>query len=125
MTWRKTSAGKLFSQVSLEALVPDGHLLRRVAEAVDFGVARRVTARFYSHTGQPSVDPVVLFTLALLGDLDGLPSGAWGCAATMDHGGRLHLWLRPARRVPREHFACQEHLQARRDDGVGRDIQGR
>jgi transposase len=74
MMGRKALAGKLFYQVSLEELVPDGHLLRRVAAAVDFGVARRLTARFYSHTGQPSVDPVVLFKLALLGHLYGLPS---------------------------------------------------
>jgi transposase len=74
MMGRKALGGKLFYQVSLEELVPAGHLLRRVAEAVDFGVARRLTARFYSHTGQPSVDPVVLFKMALLGYLYGLPS---------------------------------------------------
>jgi transposase len=74
MMGRKAPVGKLFYQVSLEELVPDGHLLRRVAAAVDFGVARRLTARFYSHTGQPSVDPVVLFKMALLGYLYGLPS---------------------------------------------------
>lgn len=74
MMGRKALAGKLFYQVTLEELVPAGHLLRRVAEAVDFEVARRLTARFYSHTGQPSVDPVVLFKLALLGYLYGLPS---------------------------------------------------
>ena len=74
MMGRKAPAGKLFYQVSLEELVPDGHLLRRVAKAVDFGVVRRLTARFYSHTGQPSVDPVVLFKMALLGYLYGLPS---------------------------------------------------
>jgi transposase len=74
MMGRKAPVGKLFYQVSLEELVPDGHLLRRVAAAVDFGVARRLTARCYSHTGQPSVDPVVLFKMALLGYLYGLPS---------------------------------------------------
>jgi transposase len=74
MMGRKVLAGKLFYQVSLEALVPAGHLLRRVAEAVDFSVVRPLTARFYSHTGQPSVDPVVLFKMALLGYLYGLPS---------------------------------------------------
>jgi transposase len=74
MMGRKAQAGKLFYQVSLEELVPDGHLLRRVAAAIDFAVARRLTARFYSHTGQPSVDPVVLFKMALLGYLYGLPS---------------------------------------------------
>src|SRR5215207_4114613 len=71
---RKALAGRLFYQVSLEELVPDGHLLRRVDEAVNFAVARHLTARFFSHTGQPSVDPVVLFKMALLGYLYGIPS---------------------------------------------------
>jgi hypothetical protein len=35
-------------------------MLRRAAEAVNFDVARRLASRFYSHTGQPSVAPVVL-----------------------------------------------------------------
>ena len=74
MMGRKAPVGKLFYQVSLEELVPEGHLLRRVAEAVDFAVARRLTSRFYSRTGQPSVDPVVLFKMALLGYLYGIPS---------------------------------------------------
>ena len=74
MMGRKARVGKLFYQVSLKDLVPARHLLRRVEEAVDFGVVHRLTARFYSHTGQPSVDPVVLFKMALLGYLYGVLS---------------------------------------------------
>jgi transposase len=74
MLGRKTFEPKLFYQFSLEERVPEDHLLRRVAAAVDFGFVRRLTARFYSHTGQPGVDPVVLFKLALLGWLYGLTS---------------------------------------------------
>ena len=74
MLGRKVYTPKLLYQFSLEAQVPEDHLLRRVAAAVDFGFVRRLTARFYSHTGQPSVDPVVLFKMALLGYLYGLPS---------------------------------------------------
>jgi transposase len=71
---RKTFEPKLFYQVSLEERVPEDHPLRRVAAAVDFGFVRRLTARFYSHTGQPGVDPVVLFKLALVGWLYGITS---------------------------------------------------
>jgi transposase len=74
MVGRKEPAAKLFYQFSLEARVPPDHLRRRVAAAVDFSFVRRLTARFYSHTGQPSVDPVALFELALLGYLYGIPS---------------------------------------------------
>ena len=61
MLGRKAFTPKLFSQFSLEAQIPDDHLLRRVATVVDVGFVRRLTARFSRHTGRPSIDPVVLF----------------------------------------------------------------
>jgi transposase len=74
MMGTKASTPKLFYQFSLEERVPADHLLRRVADAVDFSFVRRITQRFYSHTGQPSVDPVVLFRMALVGYLYGITS---------------------------------------------------
>src|SRR6266508_2134118 len=74
MMGTKTPSSKLFYEFSLEERVPADHLLRRVGQAVDFSFVRRLTGRFYSHTGQPSVDPVVLFKMALLGYLYGIAS---------------------------------------------------
>ncbi len=74
MLGQKTFAPKLLHEVNLEERVPPDHLLRRIAEAVDFSFVRRLTARFYSHTGQPGIDPVVLFKMALLGYLYGITS---------------------------------------------------
>jgi transposase len=74
MMGKKGSTGKMFYQFSIEERVPEDHLLRRVAEAVDFSFVRRMTARFYSHTGQPSIDPVVIFKMALLSFLYGITS---------------------------------------------------
>jgi transposase len=74
MLGRKAPSGKQFYRFSLEERVPADHLLRRVTQAVDVAFVRRLTARFDGHTGQPSVDPVVLFTMALLGYLYGIAS---------------------------------------------------
>src|SRR5947209_9708430 len=60
---------KLYLSFSLDAAVPANHIVRRLAAAVDFGFVRNLTKQHYSHTGQPSVDPVVLFKLWLLGYL--------------------------------------------------------
>ena len=57
MLGRHNFAPKLYYQLSLDRLVPKDHLLCRIASAIDFSFARP----YYSHTGQPSVDPVVLF----------------------------------------------------------------
>jgi transposase len=60
---------KLYLSFSLDAVVPEKHVVRRLAAAVDFGFVRSLVNKHYSHTGQPSVDPVVLFKLWLLGYL--------------------------------------------------------
>ncbi len=60
---------KLYLSFSLDAAVPANHIVRRLAAAVDFGFVRSLTKQHYSNTGQPSVDPEVLFKLWLLGYL--------------------------------------------------------
>jgi len=74
MMGRRRFAEKLYYQLSLDQLVPRDHLLRRIAEAVDFSFVRPLCRPFYSHTGQPSVDPVVLFKMLLVGYLYGITS---------------------------------------------------
>ncbi len=70
----KTVQPKLYLNFSLDNVVPANHLVRRVAAAVDFEFVRGLVHWRYSHTGQPSVDPVVLFKLWLLGYLFNITS---------------------------------------------------
>ena len=65
---------KLYYNLSLDQLVPQDYLLRRIAAAVDFSFVRGLCRPFYSHTGKPSVDPVVLFKMLLVGYLYGVTS---------------------------------------------------
>ena len=74
MLGQKTFVPKVVQGVNLEERVPQDHLLRRIAAVVEFSFVRRLTARFYSHTGQPGIDPVVLFKMALVGYLYGITS---------------------------------------------------
>jgi len=61
--------------VSIEALVPEQHLLRKVDQTVDFGFIRdRVKHLYCEDNGRPALDPVVLFKLLLLGYLYGVRS---------------------------------------------------
>jgi transposase len=61
--------------VSIEALVPEQHLLRKVDRTVDFGFIRDRVKHLYSEdNGRPALDPVVLFKLLLLGYLYGVGS---------------------------------------------------
>lgn len=74
MIGKKEVTSKLFYQFSLEQRVPPDHFLRQVATAVDFSFVRKKTAHYYSNTGQPSVDPEVVFKIVLLGYLFGITS---------------------------------------------------
>jgi transposase len=61
--------------VSIEGLVPEQHLLRKVDGAVDFSFIRDREKHLYSEdNGRPALDPVVLFKLLLLGYLYGVRS---------------------------------------------------
>ena len=74
MMGTKTFRPKGVYHLDWDQRIPADHLLRRVAETVDFAFVRRQTARFYSRTGKPGIDPVVLVKLALLGYLYGITS---------------------------------------------------
>ena len=61
--------------VGIESLVPEGHLLRKIDDAVDFNrLYEMVEALYCADNGRPSVDPVVLFKMVLIQHLYGLPS---------------------------------------------------
>lgn len=61
--------------VSIETLVPEKHLLRKVEGCVDFSFIRERVKHLYSEDkGRPALDPVVLFKLLLLGYLYGIRS---------------------------------------------------
>lgn len=74
MMGQRRFAPKLYYQLSLDHLVPQGHLLRRIAECLDFSFIYPLARSYYSQTGQPSVDPVVLFKALLIGYLYGVTS---------------------------------------------------
>ena len=50
-----------FYEVSLDGHVPQDHLLRPIDRFVDLSDIRQYLAEFYSHTGRPSIEPIVLF----------------------------------------------------------------
>jgi len=74
MMGKKGTKEPMFFYVTLEDLVPQDHFLRKVAEVVDFSFVRNKVKHLYSHTGKPSVDPVVLIKIMLIGYLYGIVS---------------------------------------------------
>lgn len=53
--------------VTIEDLVPEGHFLRKLEEALDLEFVYEETARLYSRQyGRPPIDPVVLVKYLLV-----------------------------------------------------------
>jgi len=65
---------KLYYELSLDRLVPQDHLLRQISKAIDFSFIYPLARSYYSQTGQPSVDPIILFKTLLVGYLYGITS---------------------------------------------------
>jgi transposase len=74
MQGQKNNSNKLFYTVNLDQLVPIDHPVRRISEVLDLKFLYRETRQYYSHEGKPSIDPVVLFKLYLLGYFFGISS---------------------------------------------------
>lgn len=64
--------------VTLEDLMPQEHFLRNLDRLVDFSFIYDKVVPLYSNTGQPSVDPVLLVKMLLLGYLYGIESETIG-----------------------------------------------
>ena len=60
--------------VDIESLIPETHLLRNIEQMVSFGFIYDLLAPYYPTTGRPSVDPVSMFKMLLIGYLYGIKS---------------------------------------------------
>ena len=61
--------------VSLENMVPQDHLLRKIDDAIDFKKIYEFVEDLYCEdNGRPSVDPVVLFKIVLIQHIYGISS---------------------------------------------------
>lgn len=75
MLIKEKSERNTLEMVSLEGLVPQDHLLRKIDCAVDFThIYDFVEDLYCAGNGRPSIDPVVLFKMVLIQHLYGIPS---------------------------------------------------
>ena len=67
MGQRAQHQGQLFYSFDLIAAVPDDHLVRRIAAVLDLSWVHGELAPHYSHTGRPSIDPVLMIRMLIVG----------------------------------------------------------
>jgi transposase len=74
MQGQKQFTDKVVVRFRLSERVPRHNLYRRLDEVLDLRFLYEETQALYSHTGQPSLDPVVFFKLLLVGRLENISS---------------------------------------------------
>ncbi|WP_324673047.1 IS1182 family transposase [Hymenobacter sp. GOD-10R] len=74
MQGKKQFTDQLVTHFRLSERVPTHNFYRRLDALLDLGFLYEATQGLYSHTGQPSLDPVVFFKLVLIGYLENITS---------------------------------------------------
>ena len=75
MLKKKEEAREQIEFISLEMMIPQNHLLRKIENAINFDKIYEIVEPLYSEKkGRPSVDPVVLFKIVMIQHIYGLPS---------------------------------------------------
>jgi len=64
---REDGQGQFFYSFDLDKVVPPDHLVRQIDGLLDLGWVHKELAPYYSHTGRPSIDPVLMMRLLLVG----------------------------------------------------------
>ncbi len=64
---RERGQGQFFYAFDLDKVVPADHLTRQIDRVLDLDWVHKELAPYYSHTGRPSIDPVLMIRMLLVG----------------------------------------------------------
>jgi len=70
----KHDQGQLFYSFCLEEVVPDDHLVRGIAAVLDLSWVHAELAPYYPKIGRPSIDPVLMIRMLIIGYVFGIRS---------------------------------------------------
>jgi len=95
MMGQRTFNMKQHHQLCLDDLVAPNHIYRKIDQTIDFKFIYDLAKPYFSHTGQPSLDPVVFFKIELVSFIEGLHEDrGFGAAPSRFSGDSLVSWLR-------------------------------
>jgi transposase len=71
---RERGQGQFFYAFDLDKVVPADHLVRQIDGVLDLDWVHKELASYYSHTGRPSIDPVLMIRMLIVGYMFALRS---------------------------------------------------
>ena len=80
MGQRTVGQGQFFYAFDLDKAVPADHLVRQIDAVLDLKWVHKELAPYYSHTGRPSIDPVLMIRMLVVGYVFAIRSERRICA---------------------------------------------
>src|SRR5258708_33229238 len=64
---REQRQGQLFYEFHLDEAVPDDHIVRQIGAVLDLSWVHAELAPYYAKIGRPSIDPVLMIRMLIIG----------------------------------------------------------
>jgi transposase len=110
----------------LDKVVPPDHLVRQIDSILDLSWVHKELAPYYSHTGRPSIDPVLMIRMLLVGYVFALRSERRLCAEVqVNLAYRWFCKLSVEDQIPDHSVFCRaRHERFRESDALRRVFEG-
>jgi transposase len=123
---RKNGQGQFFYSFDLDEVVPPDHLVRQIDGVLDLGWVHKELAPYYSPIGRPSIDPVLMIRMLIIGYVFALRSERRLCAEVqVNLAYRWFCKLGIEDKIPDHSVFCRaRHERFRESDALRRVFEG-
>src|SRR3979411_2300991 len=123
---REDGQGQFFYSFDLDKVVPADYLCRTIGGLLDLDWVHRELAPYYSHTGRPSIDPVLMIRMLLVGYVFAIRSERQICAEIqVNLAYRWFCKLGIEATIPDHSVFCRaRHERFRESDALRRVFEG-
>jgi transposase len=123
---REGGQGQFFYSFDLDKVVPPDHLVRQVDAVLDLSWVHKELAPYYSHTGRPSIDPVLMIRMLIVGYVFAIRSERRLCSEVqVNLAYRWFCQLGIEDRIPDHSVYCRaRHERFRESDALRRVFEG-
>ncbi len=123
---REGGQGQFFYSFDLDKVVPPDHLVRQIDGVLDLGWVHKELTPYYSHTGRPSIDPVLMIRMLIVGYVFAIRSERRLCAEVqVNLAYRWFCKLGIEDNIPDHSVFCRaRHERFRESDALRRVFEG-
>src|SRR6516165_962545 len=123
---REGGQGQFFYAFDLDKVVPPDHLVRQIDNVIDLSWVHQELTPYYSDTGRPSIDPVLMIRMLIVGYVFAIRSERRICAEVqVNLAYRWFCKLGIEDRIPDHSVFCRaRHDRFRESDAVRRMFEG-